>query len=96
MGGPLSVVKVSIKFQHPMSTPYYFSILIILSVTHLSTAADDSRDFAECHVVFTNRVGKVVFVVSPGQILVVGLISKNSNYMILGFMMAMLLDSRVS
>ena len=32
VGGPLSVVKVSHKFEHPKSTPYY---LLILLVTHI-------------------------------------------------------------
>ena len=33
-GGPLSVVKVFAQIWHPKSTPYYFSLPIILSATH--------------------------------------------------------------
>ena len=35
VGGPLSVVQVFVQIWHPKSTPYYFSIPIILSVTHM-------------------------------------------------------------
>ena len=51
VGGPLSVVKFCTsmvcikigyrflhKFEHPMSTPHYFSLLLILSVTHIEKA----------------------------------------------------------
>jgi len=33
VGGPLSVVNVFHKIEHPMSTPHYFSLRLILSVT---------------------------------------------------------------
>ena len=46
---------------------YIYTVYIYLSI-----ADDDFGDFDECGVVFTTRVGKVVFAVSPGQILVVG------------------------
>ena len=37
MGGPLSVVEgFSLKFEHPKSTAYYFSLSLILSVAHVS------------------------------------------------------------
>ena len=35
MGGPLLVVKVFAQIWHPKSTPYYLSLPIILSVTHI-------------------------------------------------------------
>ena len=39
VGGPLSVVKVFALIWHPKSTAYYFSIPIILSVTHMLLSA---------------------------------------------------------
>ena len=35
VGGPLSVVKFFAQIWHPKSTPYYFSLPTILSVTHI-------------------------------------------------------------
>ena len=53
--------------DHTHKYIYLYCIYIYLSI-----ADDDFGDFDECGVVFTTRVGKVVFAVSPGQILVVG------------------------
>ena len=36
VGGPLSLVTVSKKNWNPKSTPYYFSLSVILSVTHMA------------------------------------------------------------
>ena len=35
VSGPLSVGMFWHKFEHPMSTPHYFSLPLILSVTHI-------------------------------------------------------------
>ena len=37
-GGPVSVVNVLHNFEHPKSTPYYFSLQLFLSVTHIMRA----------------------------------------------------------
>ena len=39
VGGPLSVVKAFAQIWHPKSTPYNFSLPIILSVTHVNGAS---------------------------------------------------------
>ena len=35
VAGPLSVVKVFVQIWHPKSSPYYFSLPIILWVPHM-------------------------------------------------------------
>ena len=38
VGGPLSHGMFSHKFEHPMSNPHYFSLRLILSLTHMEVS----------------------------------------------------------
>ena len=38
VSGPLSVGMFWHKFEHPMSTPHYFSLRLILSLTHMEVS----------------------------------------------------------